>query len=129
MLANHPGLAGLHYEAALFGNPVHAAAYELLRPALEALGPGEPPDLGSLLSGGDDGMTQMLSGLALVDRPLAEPGEVVRKLEAEALDGRIQALRRRVAALDPAAEPEVYSEQFEELIALERQRRELRSSA
>ncbi|MFH2073500.1 MAG: DNA primase, partial [Actinomycetota bacterium] len=49
MLANHPGLAGLHYEAALFGDPVHAAAYELLRPALEALGPGEPPDLGSLL--------------------------------------------------------------------------------
>ncbi|MCJ7726154.1 MAG: DNA primase [Acidimicrobiia bacterium] len=129
MLANHPGLAALEYEAALLSDPSHLAAYELLRPALEALGPGEPPDLGSLLSDRDDELAQMLSGLALVDRPLAEPEEVIRKLESEGLEGRIQALRRRVAALDPQADPEEYSERFEELIALERQRRRLRSSA
>jgi len=129
MLANHQGLREVEYESAILTSPAHVEAYELLRPALEGLGPGEPPDLGSLLSERDDEMAQMLSGLALIDRPLADAAEIVKKLEAEALDGRIQVLRRQVADLDPASEPEMYSERFEELIALERQRRELRSPA
>jgi len=129
MLANHQGQREVEYESAILTSPAHVEAYELLRPALEGLGPGEPPDLGSLLSERDDEMAEMLSGLALIDRPLADPEEIVKKLEAEALDGRIQVLRRQVADLDPASEPEEYSERFEELIALERQRRELRSPA
>jgi hypothetical protein len=94
---------------------------------LEGLGPGEPPDLGALLSGRDDELAEMLGALALVDRPLADPGEIIKRLEAESLEGRIQDLRRRVGALDPDQEPEAYSELFSELIALERRRKELRS--
>jgi DNA primase len=127
MLTNHRGLAELEYDASILTVPDHVTAYELLRPALEALGPGEPPDLGSLLSGRDDPLAEMLSALALENRPLDEPDKVVGKLRAEAIDGQIKALQREVASLDPDAEPEAYSERFAELIALERQRRDVRS--
>jgi DNA primase len=127
MLANHPGLVGLDYDASVFADEANAAAHDLLRPVLEALGPGEPPDLGAVLSGRDEALAERLSALALADRPLADPGEIVKRLEAESLEDRIRELRRRVAGLDPDREPEVYSDVFEELIALERRRRELRS--
>jgi DNA primase len=129
MLANHPGLVGQEFDAGVLTVPAHVAAYELLRPALEALGPGEPPDLGSLLGETEDGLAEMLGAVALADRPLADPEEIVRKLKAGVLDGRIQVLQREVAELDPDEEPEAYSGRFEELITLERQRRELRSPA
>ena len=69
----------------------------------------------------------MLSGLALENRPLDDPDKVVGKLQVEAIDGQIKVLQREVASLDPDAEPEAYSERFAELIALERQRRDVRS--
>ena len=46
---------------------------------------------------------------------------------AHDIDGQIKVLQREVASLDPDAEPEAYSERFAELIALERQRRDVRS--
>ncbi|MCB2224225.1 MAG: DNA primase [Actinobacteria bacterium] len=128
MLANHGGLQGIEYGPDLLSDPVHVSAYELLRPALEGLGPGEPPDLGSLLGGGDDELSSMLSSLALERRPLDEPARVVQTLQAEVLEDRIQVLKREVAGLDPDRDPEAYSERFNELIALERRRRELRSN-
>jgi len=87
--------------------------------------PGEPPDLGSLIGDDDSEVAAMLRGLAFGDAPLADADEVVRKVQVGALDGRIQELRRIVESLDADAEPEAYSARFGELIALERQRREL----
>ena len=128
MLANHPGLAGVEYDAGVITTPVFVAAYELLRPVLEGLDPGEPPDLGALLGDRDDDLRGTLGALALEERPLADPAEVLMRLKAGVVESRIQVLRRRVAELDPAREPEAYSESFEELIALENQRRLLRGS-
>ena len=43
------------------------------------------------------------------------------------LESRIDTLRHNLEEIDPDAEAEEYSARFTELIALERQRRELRS--
>ena len=125
LLANDAGVRGLDIDPSMFTRADHAAAYELLAPAVEGLEAGQPPDLGSLLGEDDTDVAVMLRGLAFLERPLAEPGEVVRKIHEGALDRRIQVLRREVQQLDPDAEPEVYSARFEELIALERERREV----
>ncbi len=96
-----------------------------MAPVIEALEPGEPPDLGSLLGDDDTPLGSLLKELAFVEAPLGEGAEVVRKVQAEALDGRIKELRRIVERLDPDGEPEEYAERFEELIALEKESREL----
>ena len=124
LLANDPGVHGVDL-GGVFSRPDHVAAYELLAPTLAAMEPGEPPDLGSLIGDDDSEVAAMLRGLAFGDAPLADADEVVRKVQVGALDGRIQELRRIVESLDADAEPEAYSARFGELIALERQRREL----
>lgn len=125
MLANHPGIRPLQVEAGSFASEQHADAFELLAPALEALDPGVPPDLGSLLGGSDDELGAMLSALALVDRPLGDPREITRRLKVGALDRRIDSLEREVNATDPEKAPEAHSEKFAELIALQNEKREL----
>jgi DNA primase len=124
LLANDPGVHGADLEG-VFSRPEHVAAYELLVPTLAAMEPGEPPDLGSLIGDDDSEVAGMLRGLAFSDAPLPEAGEVVRKVQVGALDRRIKALRGEVETIDPDAEPEIYSSRFQELIALEKQRRDL----
>jgi DNA primase len=130
MLANDPGIRGAGIEAALFTRPEHLAAYSLLAPALAALTPGTPPDLGALLGSQDAAdVSAMLAALAMAERPLADDaGELVARLRAGALDRRMEALRRKVAEAERTAEG-VPSALLEELIALEHRRRDLRSPA
>jgi DNA primase len=125
MLANHRDICPLTVEASTFSVPEHAAAFELLAPVLEALDPGVPPDLGSLLSGAGDEVAGMLSALALVDRPLPDAHEIIRRLKVGALDRRIDELEHEVNAVNPDEAPEDYSERFAELIALQNQKRDL----
>jgi DNA primase len=128
MLANHPGLAGSGLDQSLFTRPEHLAAYRLLAPALASLPPGTPPNLGALLGSRDAAdIAEMLAALAMVDRPLPDDaGEIVARLQAGALDRRIEVLRRRVAEAERTKKG-VPSELLEELIGLERRRRVLRS--
>ena len=95
---------------------------------VEALDPGTVPDLGALLASREaEDLSAMLAALAMADRPLPEdPAEVAGRLLAWALDRRIEALHRRVteAERSPAGAP---SALLEELIGLERRRRDLRS--
>lgn len=130
MLANHPGVRSAGVSEALFSRPEHRAAYRLLAPTLEALPPGEAPDLGALLGTPEAADTSdMLAALAMVDRPLADDAAgLVARLEAGALDRRIEELRRRLAEAEraPGGAP---SALLEELVALERRRRDLRSPA
>lgn len=121
LLANHEGVRRLDVTG-LFTRPDHAAAYELLAPALEGLTPGEPPDLGSLLGDDDSDVAVMLRGLAFLDRPLPEPDEIVRKVQVAALDRRIDVLERVVES--SPADGDEYSTAYAELIALQRERRE-----
>jgi DNA primase len=121
LLANHDGVRDLDVSG-LFTRSDHSAAYALVRPALDGLDPGEPPDLGALLGDDDSDVAVMLRGLAFLDRPLAEPAEVVRKVQDEALDRQIDALERVVESA--AAGTDEYSNAYAELIALQRERRE-----
>ena len=94
-----------------------------------ALDPGTAPDLGALLATRDAAdLSAMLAALAMTDRPLPDdPAEVVARLQAWALDRRIEAA---YAAGSPRAERTpggAPSALLEELIGLERRRRDLRS--
>jgi DNA primase len=124
LLANDPGVRQADL-ARMFGRPDHQAAYDLIIPTIAAMEPGEPPDLGSLLGDDDSDAAVMLRGLAFLDRPLPDAAELLRKVQVGALDRRIQEMRRRVESLDSETEPEAYSGAFRELIALEKQRRDL----
>jgi DNA primase len=126
LLANHPDVREVDLTG-MFSRPDHQAGYERIAPTLAAMEPGEPPDLGSLLGDDDSDTAVMLRGLAFIERPLPDAGEVVRMVQVGALDRRIQQMRREVESLEAEHQPEAYSAAFEELIALEKQRRELRS--
>ena len=121
LLSNHEGVRDLDVSD-LFTRSDHRAAYELLRPGLDGLEVGEPPDLGTLLGDDDSDVAVLLRGLAFLDRPLPEPAEVVRKVELAALDRRIEELERVVES--SAAGTDEYSNAYAELIALQRERRE-----
>jgi len=123
LLANDPGVRDLTVDE-LFTRPDHRAAYELLAPSIDALDPGEPPDLGSLLGDDDSDVAVMLRGLAFIDKPLPEPSEVVERVQLAALDRRIEELERTVEAA--SADADEYQIAYQELIALQRQRRERR---
>ncbi|MFQ5947990.1 MAG: DNA primase [Acidimicrobiia bacterium] len=125
LLVNHPGAREVEVGPEVFTREDHARAYELLAPAVLALDPGEPPDLGTLVGQDDTEVGRMLRTLAFSERPLADPEELARRLQVGSLDGRIQELRRLLEGMNPEQEPETYSARFEELIGLERNRREL----
>ena len=126
MLANPPGLRRDNLEEGLFTRPEYLAAFQLLAPALAALDPGQPPDLGSLVGREESDLGSMLAELAMIERPLPEdPGELIRRIGAGALDKRIEVVAREAEALDRDGEPEASSERLQELIALQRRREEL----
>jgi DNA primase len=124
LLANHPNVRGIDWST-LFSVPDHLAAYDVIAPTLAAMDPGEPPDLGSLVGNAEPAIGEMLGRLALDDRPLPDAEEVVKKVQVGALEGRVRDLQFQVGAIDADTEPEAYSVAFRELIALEKQRREL----
>jgi DNA primase len=126
LLANVPGLRGEELDPDLFTRDDHRQAYELLEPAITALPPGEPPDLGSLLGSDESDLGRLLRSLAMSDRPLAEADETVKRLKVGGLERRIDKIRRRLERMNPENEPEDYSTLFGELIGLESRRRELR---
>ncbi len=126
VLANDPGLRGESVDADLFADETHRAGYELVAPSIADLPAGVAPDLGSLLGDDASPLIRLLSELALEDRPLADAGDIVSRLRIGRIDERVDSLRRRLEAVDPNGQSQVYSDTFEELIALERERRELR---
>lgn len=103
-----------------FAHPARREAAEWLLEALQGVARGTPPSLASAPPGA---MADGLRRLALVNEPLPPADDVLGRLERRSLEDRIAELRRRVAALDPDLEPEAYSSAFEELIALEVERR------
>jgi len=129
LLANDPGLRGVGIEEGLFGRSEHREAYRLLAPILEALDPGEPPDLGSLLGAEEGPVADMLSALALIDRPLAEsPGKLIDRIREGVLDKKIEEVRREADECERAGKSEMASVHLKELIALQRERETLRGS-
>ena len=60
-------------------------------------------------------------------RPLADADDVVKRLKQEDVERRIKVLEADLDLFDANADPQGYSDRFERLIALQKQRRELRS--
>ena len=124
LLANDPEIRAAELSADMFTRADHRRAYEMIAPALAGLRPGEAPDLGSLIGADGSPLGAMLRSLALDRRPLPEAAPVMNRLKEGALQRRIDELRVELDGLDPSDER--YSDTFARLIALERQRRELR---
>jgi DNA primase len=127
LLANEEGWREAGVEAGLFTLDVHKAAFEALLPALEGSVPGSVLDLGSLIGEDDSPEGRLLRRIAFEERPLGQADDLVNRLKVGGLERRIDSLRRSLEEIDPDAEADKYSDRFNELIALERQRRELRS--
>ena len=127
MLANVSGARAAGIGGDVFTVDVHRAAYDILAPALDTVGDGSDLDLGSLIGDDDSPPGRLLRHLAFDDRPLPDLSEVVNSLKVGELQRRIDTLRRDLEEIDPDSEADEYSARFGELIALERQRREMRS--
>ncbi len=127
LLANDREIRSLDPEPSLFETDLHRRAYAVIGPAIGSLDPGATPNLGAILGSVDSEENELLRRLAVDDRPLPDALEVVKRLKLSGVERRIDTMRSELAATDPDTDPEGYSERFESLIALEQQRRELRS--
>jgi DNA primase len=128
LLANDPSVRAHEPDPAWFDSDVHRRAYVIIGPAVAALEPGATPDLGAILGSVPGEEHELLRRLAVDDRPLPDADQVVKQLKLSGVERRIDTMRNALAAIDPEADPQGYSNTFESLIALERQRRELRST-
>lgn len=126
IMANHPDLRRYQITEALFTDPLHRGAFQLVGPTILELPPGQPPDLGKLIGRGESEAANLLAEIALQDRPEADVGQIINRLRSSEISHRIEALQGDLARLGP--DDEGYSKRFSELIALEKQRRRLRSS-
>ena len=127
VLANDPGIREVELSADLFAVPRLQRAYGLVGPEVLALPPGTPPNLGGLIGEDESPEGALLRRLAMENRPLSDAEALVNRLKVGGLERRIEELRRSLEGLDPDQDQQGYSDTFQELIALETQRRELRS--
>ena len=126
LVANPEPMAMIEVSADWFASDEHLAALARLAPAIaEGAEPGHPLDMGSLLGDDDSSVAELLRSLAVDDRPLDDPGEVVASLRAWAMERRIADLRRRLERVEPV-DGDTHSRLLTELIALEQSRRALR---
>jgi DNA primase len=126
ILANDPSVRDSPITADLFENDDHRAVFDLINNTIMSLPPGEAPDLGSLIGSDESSSGRLARELALVDRPTVRASDLLNRLKVEVLDRRIQDVRRNLETLDPEEDQQMYSTAFSELIALERERREMR---
>lgn len=122
LLAN--STAGTEIDPVWFSNQDHLRAYEIIGPAVAGMKATEQPDLGALLSEDERPAAVLLRRIAMEGRPLESLDSVVNRLKVGAVERRIEEERRALEAVDPASQE--YSDRFGQLIALERQRRQLR---
>ncbi len=125
MLANSPTLRGLEIDESLFTDELHRSAYRMISPVIGALDAGVAPDLGGALSSSDSEEASLLAELALVDRPQSDAADVINRLKVDALTRRIGELERSLANLNPGEQE--HSAGFAELVALQQQKKQLRS--
>jgi DNA primase len=128
LLENDAAVRAHAPDPAWFDSDLHRRAYAIIGPAVAALDPGATPDLGAILGSVAGEEHELLRRLAVEARPLPDVDEVVKRLKLAGVERRIETMRKALTATDPENDAERYSKTFESLIALEQQRRELRSS-
>ena len=127
MLANDESLTDVDLMPELFTNEETAAAYTRIIEILEGLPAGQPPDLGSAIGNDDSSEAAVLRALALDETPLPDPTELVTRLQVASIEARIVETRASLQLVDRDADEQGYSELWNKLIALEQDRRTLRS--
>lgn len=127
LLANDEGIRSYDVSPDLFSDPLHRAALEIIMPLIESIDPGVVPELGAVIGSDDRTESALLRSLAMEQRPPAEAGDVIKRLKQEAVERRIKVLEADLELFDAKADAQGYSDRFERLIALQNERRELRS--
>jgi hypothetical protein len=127
LLSNDAGIRSHEISPNLLSVPLHRVAFEIVLPLIESIEPGVIPDLGAAIGSDDRPEAVLLRSLAMQERPLADADDVMKRLKQEAVERRIVQIQTELATLDGGADPQVYSDRLEQLIALQTERRELRS--
>jgi DNA primase len=127
LLANETVIRSHDVSPDLISDPLNRAAFEIVMAMIEPIEPGMVPDLGAAIGSDDRTEAALLRALALEQRPLADADDVVKRLKQEAVERRIKVLEADLDLFDANSDPQGYSDRFELLIALQNERRELRS--
>ncbi len=128
MLANDESLSDVEVRAELFANDETSGAFDRVTKMLNGLSVGEPPDLGSAIGNDESREAAMLRELALDETPLPDPAELVTRLQVATIESEIVETRSSLQLVDKDADEQGYSELWTKLIALEQDRRTLRSA-
>jgi len=127
LLANDARLSDATVSTDLFASDETAAMYGRIVEIAEGSRPGDPLDLAAEIGSDDSREASTMRRLALEDRPLSDPVELVARLQVGKLDAEIDITRRKLQTIDEAADAQGYSELWQRLIALEQDKRSLRS--
>jgi hypothetical protein len=123
MLANDERLTSLNVTVSLFADPQTVEAFPTVEALLDGLDPGAIPNLGATIGSDDSPQAELLRALALDVRPVANPIELVDKLDVMRIDGEIAGITRALQTMDRDADEQGYSEMLQRLVALEQEKR------
>jgi hypothetical protein len=125
-LANDRRLAGVEVDPELFTDEDMRAAHGRVAALIGGLPAGEPPDLGAAIGSEDSAMAELLRTLAMDDRPLADPEDLVAMLDIARIDREIDGAKQALQQVDRDSDEQTYSELWQRLIALEQHKRDRR---
>jgi DNA primase len=128
LLANDENLNGVEIDPGLFASDETRSMFARVAVISEGIPRGVPLDLGAALGADESAEATMMSELALVDRPLPVPEDLVNRLEVGRIDTQISAVSRKLRQVDEGADPESYSELWHELILLQQRKRDRRDN-
>ena len=128
LLANDENLNGVEIDPGLFASDETRSMFARVAVISEGIPRGVPLDLGAALGADESAEATMMSELALIDRPLPVPEDLVNRLEVGRIDTQISAVSRKLRQVDESADPQSYSELWHELISLQQRKRDRRDN-
>jgi DNA primase len=118
VLADGGGAVAAGVDESLFRDERLGAVFGVIQPRLDGLEAGAPVPLPPV----EEEFGSTLVELAMDERPVASPGELVRRIRMSDIDEQISELRDRLTRLDPSDQE--YSNAFETLLALQQAKRD-----
>jgi DNA primase len=118
VLADGGGAVAAGVDESLFRDENLGAVFGVIQPRLDGLEAGAPVPLPPV----EEEFGSTLVELAMDERPVASPGELVRRIRMSDIDEQISELRDRLTRLDPSDQE--YSNAFETLLALQQAKRD-----
>lgn len=123
MLANDERLATLDVDESMFSDPETSAVFPTVQSIVAGLAPGATPDLGAAIGSDESPHAEVLRRLAIDERPVGDPTELVAKLEISRIEAEIARITRSLQTVDRDADEQGYSELLNRLVALEQEKR------